>query len=154
MKRILCLLFFLFAISPPSFQRGGFAQNADPVLANNSKATASAQDSAVEEFSNTEESEQNADPQVLIEELVGPLDTDSIDAETIAATSGWIHASGLTELLGPLTPLALSPFFGVNVYVSPFFWKSVFVFGVNVCIALFFGRVIVFLSECMCIALF
>ena len=122
MKRILCLLFFLFAISPPSYQQGGFAQDAEPVRANNSKATESGQEPAIQESSNTAEVEQNADPQALIEELAGPLDTDGIDAETIATTSGWIHASGITELLGPLTPLALSPFFGVTCLSAISLW--------------------------------
>ncbi len=34
-------------------------------------------------------------------------------ASDIAATSSWIHSTGIVDWLGPLAPLALSPFFGV-----------------------------------------
>ena len=36
-----------------------------------------------------------------------------VDADDIAAASSWANTSGITEWLGPLAPVALSPFFGV-----------------------------------------
>ena len=130
MKRILCLLFFFVAIAPPSFQYGGMAQDAETIHAENSGATTpdgddyskSKDTTLTDDSSSTADTEAKAESQNLIENLLGPLDTEGVDTEAIATTSTWIQTTGITELLGPLTPLALSPFFGVTCLSAISLW--------------------------------
>ena len=107
MNRLLCLLIFLLVISPPSYQSDGYAQDNETTREKIGEAKSSAQAPSADGSSIPTEKTQEADPQALLENLGGPLDTKGVDAEAIATTTGWIQASGLTELLGPLTPLAL-----------------------------------------------
>ncbi|MDA7936873.1 hypothetical protein N9B79_00700 [bacterium] len=123
MNRFLCLLVFFIVISPSSFQMGGLAQDNTAIHSNNgSEGTTPGQQASFREVSGTTEEAQTADPQALVENLFGPLDAEGVNTEAIASTSGWIQASGLTELLGPLTPLALSPFFGVTCLSGISLW--------------------------------
>lgn len=41
------------------------------------------------------------------------LETQSFDAKDVAATSAWIESVQLADWLGPLAPVAMSPFFGI-----------------------------------------
>jgi len=104
MKRFLCLLLLFLLMSPPAIHRGSFAQESGSPV----------------EASKSDGSVQSVNPGMMIEQL-GSLDG-SFDADDIATTSGWIQASGITELLGPLTPLALSPFFGVTCLSAISLW--------------------------------
>jgi len=122
MKRILCLLFFFVAIAPPSYHQDGLAQDAETIHVNNVKATTTSGNTLADESSSTVDTEVPVDSQALIENLLGPLDTEGVDTEAIATTSTWVQASGITELLGPLTPLALSPFFGVTCLSAISLW--------------------------------
>jgi hypothetical protein len=45
-----------------------------------------------------------------------------IDAEHVAAASSWVSGLGLTEWMGPLAPIALSPFFGVTLMSGLALW--------------------------------
>ena len=83
MKTIAALLVFLLFVSPPVFQVA-FADQAG--------------DSSTQPLS----------PESVERNLEGP-----VDADDIAAASSWANTSGITEWLGPLAPVALSPFFGV-----------------------------------------
>ena len=123
MNRFLCLLVFFIGISSSSFQMGGLAQDNTAIHSNNGReGTTPGQQASSREVSGTTEEAQTADPQALVENLLGPLDAEGVNTEAIASTSGWIQASGLTELLGPLTPLALSPFFGVTCLSAISLW--------------------------------
>ncbi len=122
MNRLLCLLIFLLVISPPSYHSDGYAQDNETTHGKIREAKSSAQAPSADGSSIPTEKTQEADPQALLENLVGPLDTKGVDTEAIATTTGWIQASGLTELLGPLTPLALSPFFGVTCLSAISLW--------------------------------
>ncbi len=42
------------------------------------------------------------------------LEKDGFGATEIAATSSWVQSIGIVDWLGPLAPIALSPFFGVT----------------------------------------
>ena len=119
MKRILCLLFIFVAITPPVYHRNGMAQDAEPSHTDNANATDPNDNTDTSASSNTATT---ANPQHLIESVVGPLDADGVDAGAIATTSTLIQTSGITELLGPLTPLALSPFFGVTCLSAVSLW--------------------------------
>jgi hypothetical protein len=46
----------------------------------------------------------------------------SFDAEDIAATSSWVQTTGIVDWLGPLAPVALSPFFGVTCLSGMAIW--------------------------------
>ena len=122
MNRLLCLLVFLLVISPPSYQRDGYAQNTATTRGSDREATSSTQAPIADGSSITSGKKREADTQALLENLVGPLDTKGVDAEAIATTTGLVQASGLAELLGPLTPLALSPFFGVTCLSAISLW--------------------------------
>lgn len=130
MKRILCLLFFFVAVAPPSYHHGGMAQDAETIHVENGGRTTSDRNgfrskqgkTLADDSSSIADSVATADSQPLIENLLGPLDTDGVDTEAIATTSTWIQMSGITELLGPLTPLALSPFFGVTCLSAISLW--------------------------------
>ena len=130
MKRILCLLFFFVALAPPSYQHGGMAQDAETLHVDSSGTTLPDSDdnrnskgkTLADDSSNTADTETKTDPQTLIENLLGPLDTEGVDTEAIATTSTWIQTTGINELLGPLTPLALSPFFGVTCLSAISLW--------------------------------
>ena len=112
MKRFMCLILFFIVISPPTIHRGSFAQEAEITPVTEVDETEIPVGS-----SDTVESGQEANTEFLIDQLEGPF-----EAEDIATTSGWIQASGITELLGPLTPLALSPFFGVTCLSAMSLW--------------------------------
>ncbi|KAA1258973.1 hypothetical protein LF1_14980 [Rubripirellula obstinata] len=56
-------------------------------------------------------------PESIQRNLDGP-----IDADDIAAASSWATASGITDWLGPLAPVALSPFFGVTCLSGLALW--------------------------------
>ncbi|TWT50360.1 hypothetical protein Pla22_31020 [Rubripirellula amarantea] len=106
MKPVLPLLIFITLISPPVFQ----------------SAVLTAQDNAVETASEkpiSEEpvSEKTFSAESLERNLEGP-----IDAEDIAAASGWATSSGIVDWLGPLAPVALSPFFGVTCLSGLALW--------------------------------
>ncbi|MAI70202.1 MAG: hypothetical protein CMM01_04750 [Rhodopirellula sp.] len=126
MKRILCLLLFFVAIAPPFYQHGGMAQDADTIHVDNIEVTIPNDNendkTLVDEPSSTEDPEFTADTQALIENLMGPIGTEGVDPEDIATASTWMQTSGITELLGPLTPLALSPFFGVTCLSAISLW--------------------------------
>lgn len=72
----------------------------------------------------------SAGPQDIPQPPSGPLSPDRIeekldgpiDARDIAAASGWATSSGIVDWLGPLAPLALSPFFGVTCLSGLALW--------------------------------
>ncbi len=55
--------------------------------------------------------------QAIEEKLEGEF-----NAEEIVATSSWIHSIGVADWLGPLAPVALSPFFGVTCLSGLALW--------------------------------
>jgi hypothetical protein len=65
-----------------------------------------------------------ANPQATLE-MAESLDQKiqaPIDAEHVAAASSWVSGLGLTEWMGPLAPIALSPFFGVTMMSGLALW--------------------------------
>lgn len=97
MRPLCCLLLFICLVSPPA------------IIGNNSQAQ--------EELP----TESNQAMQNLESGLEGP-----VRVEDIAATSSWanglIDMTNATEWLGPLAPLALSPFFGVTLLSGLSLW--------------------------------
>lgn len=104
MKTILVCLVFVVFCSPPIF-RVAVAQQSrqldDPGPATRQESTGEAT------FS----------PESIERSLEGP-----VDADDIAAASDWAAASGVTDWLGPLAPVALSPFFGVTCLSGLALW--------------------------------
>ena len=98
MHRLRCLLLFIAVISPPTISFHPQAQDAP--------------DGPTPAASN-----QTFGVQQLEEQLEGPL-----NVEDIAATSTWINSTGIVDWLGPLAPLALSPFFGVTCLSGLSLW--------------------------------
>ncbi len=50
------------------------------------------------------------------------LETESFAAKDIIATSGWVESAHITDWLGPLAPVALSPFFGITCLSGLALW--------------------------------
>ena len=50
------------------------------------------------------------------------LETESFDTKDIIATSGWVESAHITDWLGPLAPVALSPFFGITCLSGLALW--------------------------------
>jgi hypothetical protein len=94
MHRLLALVLFLTLVSPPVFQLNAAMQS-----------------------SSGQNSPGPLSPDRIEEQLDGP-----IDASDIAAASGWAASSGIVDWLGPLAPLALSPFFGVTCLSGLALW--------------------------------
>ena len=97
MKKLAVFLVFVVFISPPIFQ---FA-SADSVFDESARV----------------QDDKPLSPESIERNLEGP-----IDAEDIAAASSWATASGVTDWLGPLAPVALSPFFGVTCLSGLALW--------------------------------
>ena len=97
MKKLAVFLFFLVFISPPIFQIASADISTD--------------------LSPSSQNEKPLSPESIERNLEGP-----IDAEDIAAASNWATASGVTDWLGPLAPVALSPFFGVTCLSGLALW--------------------------------
>ncbi|TWU60588.1 hypothetical protein Poly51_08660 [Rubripirellula tenax] len=84
MRQLIALVLFVGLISPPVFH-----------------------------FAAADEASQSTTP-LSPQNIERSLERDSpIDAEEIAAASSWATSSGVVDWLGPLAPVALSPFFGV-----------------------------------------
>ena len=96
MRRIIGLLLFVALVSPPAIDTSSLGQD-----------TADPNSSAPDAFS----------VEKIEEQLEGP-----VDVETIVATSGWINSTGVVDWLGPLAPVALSPFFGVTCLSGLALW--------------------------------
>lgn len=93
MKKLSAFLFFLVFVSPPIFQL------------------------ASADHSVRYENDKPLSPESIERNLDGP-----IDADDIAAASSWATSSGITDWLGPLSPVALSPFFGVTCLSGLAIW--------------------------------
>lgn len=96
MRRIIGLIFIVFLIAPASIDVGTAAQDSvdvDPSTSGSLSAKG------------------------IEESLEGP-----VDVETIVATSSWVHSTGVVDWLGPLAPVALSPFFGVTCLSGLSLW--------------------------------
>jgi hypothetical protein len=50
------------------------------------------------------------------------FETESFDTQDIIATSGWVESAHITDWLGPLAPVALSPFFGITCLSGLALW--------------------------------
>ncbi len=50
------------------------------------------------------------------------LETDEFDTKDVIAASGWIESSHVADWLGPLAPVALSPFFGITCLSGLALW--------------------------------
>lgn len=103
MRRITTLLLFLIVISPPVLQPGSFAQDS---------ADSRGSDTSPTTLFSAEQL-----PETLQRQLEGPL-----DSAEIASTNQWVSSLGLAEWLGPLAPVALSPFFGVTCLSGLSLW--------------------------------
>lgn len=85
MRRVFFLLVFICLISPPSLH--GIAQDESGLPSPDSAAAAKLQEQlGVEEF----------------------------DAETVVAANSFVASTGMVDWLGPMSPIAMSPFFGIT----------------------------------------
>ncbi|MGI9470833.1 MAG: hypothetical protein ACR2NZ_04835 [Rubripirellula sp.] len=109
MRRVLLLVLFILLVSPPVIRTGGFAQDSGGV--------------EFQEQVRTEVDLETSDEDASF--VVDQIETNlegSFGADEITATSGWIQSAGITEWLGPLAPVALSPFFGVTCLSGLSLW--------------------------------
>ncbi len=56
------------------------------------------------------------------ERVTKPLQSETFDTKDIIATSGWIESTHVADWLGPLAPVALSPFFGITCLSGLALW--------------------------------
>ncbi len=103
MRRIAVLFLFVMVISPPLVHPGGVAQERD---------IARGLDTS-EEFTISAEQ--------LTESFQGQLEG-PLDATDVTSANHWVSSLGLAEWLGPLAPVALSPFFGVTCLSGLSLW--------------------------------
>ncbi len=111
MRRVAGLLLFVMVVSPPSIDWNSVAQ--EPLA-----QEPLAQEPLAEEQLGT--SLPSAEP-TSVEKLEEQLEGD-FDAEAIVATSAWVQSTGVVDWLGPLAPIALSPFFGVTCLSGMALW--------------------------------
>ncbi len=91
MRRVLVLLLFVFLIAPPSIQLRSHGQSDTPV--SESKKSEARDRSAKQPKTTTEQ---------------------EVTAETVTAANSLVASSGIVDWLGPLSPIAMSPFFGIT----------------------------------------
>lgn len=101
MRRIAVLLLFVMVVSPPQTHQRGIAQEDVGDAATRRSLPVS----------------QELLPDLLQQQLQGPL-----EAEQIGSTNQWVTSLGLAEWMGPLAPVALSPFFGVTCLSGLSLW--------------------------------
>ena len=108
MRRVICLILFLLLVSRPTWSTNGIAQNSTAVELNETTLT-------------EVEINRSVDSSLVVDQLTQQIEG-PLEASDIAATTSWIQATGITEWLGPLAPLALSPFFGVTCLSGISLW--------------------------------
>ena len=116
MRRIVALICFVVVVSPPLANRTTPAQ----------EGTVMPEDTVIrEEVGSTgigATGESTVDPlQGVTDSLQGELEG-PLDATEIAAANQWVSSLGIAEWLGPLAPVALSPFFGVTCLSGLSLW--------------------------------
>jgi hypothetical protein len=72
--------------------------------------------------SDAQESEPKPDPGPITAERIEEHLEEDFGAADIAATSAWADSLGIADWLGPLAPVALSPFFGVTCLSGLALW--------------------------------
>lgn len=109
MKKLLIFLLFFLFITPPriDFSSPSFAQSTGEAT------TAESNSSDSDDLA----SDVPLSAKAIEKQLSGP-----VDVKDIAAASGWVTSSGIADWLGPLAPLALSPFFGVACLSGMALW--------------------------------
>ena len=114
MHRFLLLLVFVLVVAPPTLVLDGNTQRS---LAQDATVQTSA--------AQTSESQTSGVPSTLesfLEENLEGDSEDTFDAKDIAATSSWVNSTEVAQWLGPLAPVALSPFFGVTCLSGLALW--------------------------------
>lgn len=122
MNRALCLLIFLVILLPWPSLGSSVARDIETPDLQTVKKTVNRQVHNTASPWIAAAGHPTIDSQRVVENLIGPLDSQGLDSGNIAETTTMVQASGLTELLGPLTPLALSPFFGVTCLSAISLW--------------------------------
>ena len=122
MNRALCLLIFLVILLPWPSLGSSVARDIETPDLQAVKKTVNRQVHDTASPWIAAAGHPTIDSQRVVENLIGPLDSQGLDSGNIAETTTMVQASGLTELLGPLTPLALSPFFGVTCLSAISLW--------------------------------
>lgn len=113
MRRIVALICFVVVVSPPLTNRTTPAQEGTNRAQEGTNPPQQGTGVTVE---SVEDSLQGL-PQSVQAELEGPL-----DATEIAAANQWVSSLGIAEWLGPLAPVAMSPFFGVTCLSGLSLW--------------------------------
>ncbi|TWU48226.1 hypothetical protein [Rubripirellula reticaptiva] len=110
MRQLIALVLFIGFVSPPVFRLAS-AQNSE------------SQSFEVQDIANQGSASQESSAPLSADNIQRSLTRDSpIDADDIAAASGWASGSGIVDWLGPLAPVALSPFFGVTCLSGLALW--------------------------------
>ena len=131
MRRIVALFLFVIVISPPRIHFGGNLPERGmspeileplagvsntfgiPKLKSEREAVAAFHPVAFQ----APATDSKGLPEALQRQLEGPL-----DSEKISSANQWVSSLGLAEWLGPLAPVALSPFFGVTCLSGLSLW--------------------------------
>ena len=140
MRRVLFLILFVAIVSPPVIHSGVGRQESSPKSTSRAAAVSAGmldvtlvrrqadQDLEIDAGPSAPAAQSTADDaesfdaeSLLVEQIEGQLDG-SFGVDEITATSGWVQATGVTEWMGPLAPVALSPFFGVTCLSGLALW--------------------------------
>lgn len=78
-------------------------------------------DPSIDTSSNDEQVPRVRVGQLAVDEVESQINS-PIDAKDIVAASGWASDLGLADWMGPLAPVALSPFFGVTILSGLALW--------------------------------
>jgi hypothetical protein len=124
MRRVVFLLIFVAVISPPVIDSAN--SHLGVIGQDSSSQDSSSQDSSSQDTAGDAPQEEFLSPDsVPIKQFEQQLEQElggSFGAGDIAATTTWVHTTGLVDWLGPLAPLALSPFFGVTCLSGLAIW--------------------------------
>lgn len=119
MWRIACLLLLVLVVSPPVIHPNVLAQQgAPPALRQESQQPEASQPETLQQTESRQPAIPADDVSSAIEaQLEGPL-----DSAGITAANQWVSSLGLADWMGPLAPVALSPFFGVTLLSGLALW--------------------------------
>jgi hypothetical protein len=105
--RLIVPLLFIAVVSPPTVTRHSVAQ----------ESGGGSDSSVVDDARTVAPSVDPISPRQVEQQLEGP-----VKVEDIVAGSAWVNSTGIVDWLGPLAPLALSPFFGVTCLSGLALW--------------------------------
>ncbi|QDT06510.1 hypothetical protein K227x_49200 [Rubripirellula lacrimiformis] len=131
MRHLIALILFVALVSPPVFHLAGAQDRAKPSSVDSGRGDLGGSDVGLSDVGlgdvdiqdpSLDRADVETDTEVLSAESIQRNLEGPIDAGDIAAASGWATNSGVVDWLGPLAPVALSPFFGVTCLSGLALW--------------------------------